>query len=488
MNKALAVLCGASAIVVACGGGGGNPNEVAKVGSATLTPARLADMVGKSQLPVDKETLRAVSELWTDYHQMGLAAARGDSLADVATIDEAMWNGIAQLRARKLYEQVSKTWDTTSKQSNEERYNGGEVLAARHVLVAVAQTDAPEKKDGLRVKAERIRAQITPANFAEIATRESDDPGSKPRGGDLGVFQKGQMVPEFEAALIKLKPGEISPVIATQFGFHIIYRSPFSDVAGQYGQVAQQRNRQVAESTYLAGLEKAKNAKVDANAALNAKAVARNMMGSMSDSRTMATYTGGTLTAGRFAQWMASFPPQAQVRPQILQAPDSIVNRFVQQVLRNELVLKAADSAGIKLDTAEVANMRLAYRAAVTNIWQGLNIDPKALSDSASTPEAREQLAAKRIEGYVEKLLSNQVGFVDMANPIQIALHKKYGFDISDAALDKALESAKSIRAAADSAKLKDAPPTAVPMPGAQPPAGAAPPAPAAPAPAPAKP
>ncbi|MCU0633630.1 MAG: peptidyl-prolyl cis-trans isomerase [Gemmatimonadaceae bacterium] len=488
MKKALAVLFSASAVVAACGNGGGNPNEVAKVGSATLTPARLADLVGKSQLPLDKETLRAVAELWTDYHQMGLAAARNDSLSDNATIDGAMWNGIAQLRARKLYEQVSKTWDTTSKQSNEARYAAGEVLAARHILVAVAQTDSPEKKDGLRVKAERLRAQVTPANFAEIASRESDDPGSKPRGGDLGIFQKGQMVPDFEKALLTLKPGEISPVIATQFGFHIIYRSPFADVAGQYPAVATQRNRQVAESTYLAGLEKAKNVKMDANAALSAKAVARNMMGSMDDARTLATYTGGSLTAGRFAMWMASFPPQAQVRPQILQAPDSIVNRFVQQVLRNELVLKAADSANIQLDTAEVANMRMAYRAAITNIWQGLNIDPKALSDSATTPEAREQLAAKRIEGYVEKLLNNQVGFVDMANPVQIALHKKYGFAISDAALDKALESAKGIRAAADSAKLKGAPPTAIPVPGSAP-DGSTPPAPMpTPAPAPATP
>ncbi len=489
MKKALAVLFGASAVVVACGGSSGNPNEVSKVGSSVLTPARLADLVGKSQLPMDKETLRAVAELWTDYHQMGLAAARNDSLSDDATMQEAMWSGISQLRAKKLYEQVSKTWDTTSKVSNDARYAAGEVLAARHVLVAVPQNATPEQRDGLRVKAERIRGAINPANFAEMATRDSDDPGSKPRGGDLGFFQKGQMVPEFEKALMALKPGEISPVIGTQFGYHIIYRTPFAEVAGQYGPIASQRNRQVAESTYLAGLEKAKGVKLDATAAISAKAAAQNMMGSMNDTRTLATYTGGSLTAGRFAMWMASFPPQAQVRPQILQAPDSIVTRFVMQVVRNELVIKAADSAKIALDTAEVANMKMFYKSAVTNTWQGLNIDPKSLADSAKTPEAREQLAAKRIDSYVEKLLSNQVQYVDMANPMQIALHKKFGYAVSDPALDKALESAKAIRAAADSAKLKNAPPTAVPMPGEKPtPEGTASPAPAAPAPAPAKP
>jgi hypothetical protein len=486
MKKALAVLFGASAVVVACGGSSGNPNEVSKVGSSVLTPAKLAELVGKSPLPMDKETLRAVAELWTDYHQMGLAAARNDSLSDNATIEAAMWQGISQLRAKKLYEQVSKTWDTTSKVSNEDRYANGEVLAARHVLIAVPQNATPEQRDGLRIKAERIRGAISPASFAATAERESDDPGSKPRGGDLGMFQKGQMVPEFEKALLALKPGEISPVVPTQFGYHIIYRSPFAEIAGQYPAIASQRNKQVAESTYLASVEKAKGVKLETNAAISAKAAAQNMMGSMNDTRTLATYSGGSLTAGRFAMWMASFPPQAQVRPQILQAPDSIVNKFIMQVVRNELVLKAADSAKIQLDTAEVANMRMFYKSAITNAWQGLNIDPKALSDSASTPEAREQLAAKRIEGYVEKLLNNQVQYVDMANPMQIALHKKFGFNVSDPALDKALETAKTIRAAADSAKLKNAPPTAVPMPGEKPtPEGTAPPAPTS---APAKP
>jgi hypothetical protein len=486
MKKALAVLFGASAVVVACGGSGGNPNEVSKVGSSVLTPARLAELVGKSPLPMDKETLRAVAELWTDYHQMGLAAARNDTLSDNATIEAAMWQGISQLRAKKLYEQVSKNWDTTSKVSNDQRYADGEVLAARHVLIAVPQNATPEQRDGMRLKAEKIRGAITAANFAATAERESDDPGSKPRGGDLGMFQKGQMVPEFEKALLALKPGEISPVVGSQFGYHIIYRTPFAEIAGQYPAIASQRNRQVAESTYLAGLEKAKGVKLESNAAISAKAAAQNMMGSMNDTRTLASYQGGSLTAGRFAMWMASFPPQAQVRPQILQAPDSIVNKFVMQVVRNELVLKAADSAKIQLDTAEVANMRMFYKSAITNAWQGLNIDPKALADSAATPEAREQLAAKRIEGYVEKLLNNQVQYVDMANPMQIALHKKFGYAVSDPALDKALEAAKVIRAAADSAKLKNAPPTAVPMPGEKPgPEGAPSPA---PAPAPAKP
>lgn len=81
---------------------------------------------------------------------------------------------------------------------------------ARHILV-----DSKEK-------AERIRARVTAANFAEIARKESTDTGSAAQGGDLGTIQKGQMVEEFEKAAFALKDGEISDPVQTQFGWHII--------------------------------------------------------------------------------------------------------------------------------------------------------------------------------------------------------------------------------------------------------------------------
>ena len=58
--------------------------------------------------------------------------------------------------------------------------------------------------------------------IAELAKKESDDVESGKNGGDLGAFSKGQMVPEFEQAAFAAKPGDITPVVKTQFGYHII--------------------------------------------------------------------------------------------------------------------------------------------------------------------------------------------------------------------------------------------------------------------------
>lgn len=96
-------------------------------------------------------------------------------------------------------------------------------VRARHILVAVAP-DAPGKaRQAAKAKAEQILAQLKKgADFAKLAAQDSDDPGTRDRGGDLGFFERGQMIKPFEEAAFKLKPGQLSDVVATRFGDHII--------------------------------------------------------------------------------------------------------------------------------------------------------------------------------------------------------------------------------------------------------------------------
>jgi peptidyl-prolyl cis-trans isomerase C len=104
-----------------------------------------------------------------------------------------------------------------------------EQVKARHILIAPKGSPAAQagKKeltdDEAKAKAEDIRKQIVGgASFDDLAKKESDDVGSGARGGDLGSFGHGQMVPEFEEAAFKAKVGDVTPVVKTQFGYHII--------------------------------------------------------------------------------------------------------------------------------------------------------------------------------------------------------------------------------------------------------------------------
>jgi len=98
-----------------------------------------------------------------------------------------------------------------------------EMVRARHILVKAGKSASEEDKKKAKEKAGDILKRIKAGeDFAKLATEVSDDPGSKIKGGDLGFFPKGRMVPDFEKAAFSLKPGEISDIIETQFGFHII--------------------------------------------------------------------------------------------------------------------------------------------------------------------------------------------------------------------------------------------------------------------------
>jgi peptidyl-prolyl cis-trans isomerase C len=103
-----------------------------------------------------------------------------------------------------------------------------EQVKARHILIApkgsaAAQPGKDLTDEQAKAKAEDLRKKIVAgANFEELAKKESDDTGSGARGGDLGSFGHGQMVPEFEQAAFSAKVGEVTPVVKTQFGYHII--------------------------------------------------------------------------------------------------------------------------------------------------------------------------------------------------------------------------------------------------------------------------
>jgi peptidyl-prolyl cis-trans isomerase C len=147
----------------------------------------------------------------------------------------------------------------------EERRDQFERARARHILIAfegspAAGDNAPPEAEA-RTKAESLRARIEAGeDFAEIAREESDDHGSAARGGDLGRFARGQMVPEFEEAVFAAEAGELVPVVRTQFGYHVVQvqelgPTPIEEVREQLVNELRQRSLQEALEALQEGSE-----------------------------------------------------------------------------------------------------------------------------------------------------------------------------------------------------------------------------------------
>jgi peptidyl-prolyl cis-trans isomerase NIMA-interacting 1 len=107
----------------------------------------------------------------------------------------------------------------------------GERISAAHILVAYkgsrrAAPTVTRTKEEARKRAEQLLAKARKGDdFGQLARENSDDPTAKARGGDLGTFDRSTMVKEFADPAFALKPGQVSAVVETDFGFHVIKRT-----------------------------------------------------------------------------------------------------------------------------------------------------------------------------------------------------------------------------------------------------------------------
>ena len=133
--------------------------------------------------------------------------------------------GIQRLVERDLVPQVtvSEEEKRTYYDGNPEEMRGSPEFRVAHILIQVPTDATAEVKEAARKKASALRSMIEVGqDFGDLARRNSGDPGSKDNGGELPWMSKGETVPPFEAAAMALEIGEMSDVVETQFGFHIL--------------------------------------------------------------------------------------------------------------------------------------------------------------------------------------------------------------------------------------------------------------------------
>ncbi len=115
--------------------------------------------------------------------------------------------------------EVKKFYD-----ENAAKFQGNEQRRASHILIGFGVSATPEQKQQAKVKAEEILAAIKkePKSFEALAIKNSQDPGSAVKGGDLGSFGRGAMVKPFEEAAFSMKVNQVSGLVESEFGYHII--------------------------------------------------------------------------------------------------------------------------------------------------------------------------------------------------------------------------------------------------------------------------
>ena len=139
--------------------------------------------------------------------------------------------------------------------TNSDKYQNQQQREASHILIAASKNAAPAEKAKAKAKAEELLSQIrkNPKQFEELATKYSQDPESAKKGGELGAFGRGMMVKPFDDAVFSMKVNEISNIVESDFGYHII---KLTKIIGEGGSFDSMKPQIKAELIYQKGQEK----------------------------------------------------------------------------------------------------------------------------------------------------------------------------------------------------------------------------------------
>lgn len=164
-----------------------------------IAQAKLEEGAAKKYYDSHQEEFRIPEQVRVEYVTLSM-----DQLAAQAKVDPE--------EVKKFYE------------ANRKQFEVPESRQASHILITVDPAAGAEAKQKAKARAEEIYQQVKarPDRFAELAKKYSQDPGSAEKGGDLGFFTRGSMVKAFDDAVFKMKPGEISPPVESEYGYHII--------------------------------------------------------------------------------------------------------------------------------------------------------------------------------------------------------------------------------------------------------------------------
>lgn len=436
---ALALACALALGLSGCDVG---PDELllARAADHRLTVDETVRMMSGAADQVSNEppVIEAVANLWVDYTLLAEAMAEDSTLSH---IDPG-----PLVRQRTESERILALWDsvvvpdTAISEDEVVDYFAAEApgteVHASHILIAFPQSGGTEAQvDSLRSAAEEVRRRaVAGEDFAELAERYSQDPGSARRGGDLGRFSRGQMVRPFDEAVFGLEEGEISEVVETPYGFHVItlhekVTPELDDARDQVRARLIQARTRAAESTYVADLMADVEVELAEDGIELTRQMARNPRTPLRDRaarRPVAEYDGGEITVGEVQDLMLTRQPS--VRARLADLPDAMLEEgIIRDLVQKEILLERATAGGFETSAETVDSLTRVARERFVETARRLGI----ASIEVQPGESREDAVYRVVLDRIEQILQGRREIIPV-DAIGYILRRHYPSEVYD--------------------------------------------------------
>ena len=439
----------------------------AEAGNQQLTVERVGELLAKTKgVQLTPEAAEFISNVWVDFALFGQAVASGTLPEDSTEIAAVMWSDIAELKATHWYDSLLSRRSEVGPEMADDAYAKDSVRVFQHILFRVAQNAPANERTAARQKAVQTLSRVQRgADFGELASQLSDDPGSGRDNGFLPPTARGGFVTAFDSAGWSLNPGDLSGVVETPFGYHIIYRPTLEMVRERLLAWHTAQARGELDSLYLDELGRVHGLEVKGSAPARMRQAIRDPLGEKGSRKSLTTFTDGGLTVGEFLRWVQT-PELAPAMAQIGAAEDEQLRLFAERLSTNLLLLRQADSAGIDVSLTEWEDIKAFYHASIDTLRLvlGLNSD---VTDSTISPSQRQEVAALKVDDFFTRVTAGQARLRRLPSSLSAILREQRGYRLHPTGLARAVELAQAERTAPGATS-----PSSVPAPTLKPAAG----------------
>ena len=426
-------------------------NVAAEAAGQELPAERLAHIMngGGKGVRLTRETADFIANAWVDYTLLGQAVAQGRLPSDSASIAEAVWAELSELKGSHWHDSLMARRSSIPEASVDSLYTKSDIRVLQHILFGVRPNTEAGQRAATRKKAEGTLAQIRKgASFSGLAAQLSEDPGSKADSGYLPPGPKGRFVPAFDSAGWSLDPGEVSGLVETAFGYHILRRPTLTEARPRLHQYLVSRAGARLDSLYMDSLAQSRKLEVVKDAPAAIRSALESPDEARRSDKALVRYKGGALTVKDLTRWTRALP--GQYVTQLRQADDAMLNRFARLVAQNVLLLHQADSAGITVTPEEWSSLRSQYESQLDSLKAEMGLTGDVTDSSVALGE-REKVAALKVERYFDQLVAGKARLRPLPSALATLLREHLSYSIHDAGVNRALELATAEKGKSDS-------------------------------------
>jgi hypothetical protein len=459
--------------------------DAATAAGQSLPAEQLAGWASQVKgMPLQADNLSRLAGIWVNYTLFANTLASGKPLDDSALVLEAMWPLVSQAKWDHFREKLAVGRTTMTPVQVDSAYDAGQIRAFQHILLQVTANASPDVVAGIKSRLQGILVQIQAshgANFAALARKYSED-GTKNSGGYLGVWPRGHFVQPFDYPAWQLAPGEMTGVIQSPYGFHIIRRPPLAEIRDSFALGVEGGLEETFDSTYIARVRQMRHLAVVGGAPAAARGALQDAEAAAGNTTKLVRYDGGAFRVRDLVRWLQALDPQ--MASSIPGATDQQLTRVLETLTTRDILLQQADSAKIGLTADDWTLVKSTYDSSLANLESAIELTPQTLRDSAASAAARTTLASTHVNQYLDAIVTRRRGFLPVPPFLAAALRTSGTWSVNAAGVQRASEQAQAQRAAIGGGPsgpgtggqppLRPAPGPA-PVPGAgAPPAGAA--------------